>query len=53
MEIKNEQGVAVEVTEQEWQLIQLLRQLDYGELVIDVKKNMPYRAELRQSIQIK
>jgi len=43
-----------QISEQEWQVIQLMRGLDYGELLIAVKGGKPIRAEeIRKSIQIK
>ena len=41
------------VTDKEYQVIELIRKLGYGELTIMVKDGVPYRAEeVRKSIQI-
>ena len=46
--------VSRQITSQEWQVVELIRRLDYGELVIFVKEGKPIRAEeVRKSIQIK
>lgn len=46
--------VTAEISEQEWQVIQLIRELDYGELSIMVKGGEPCRVEeIRKSIQLK
>lgn len=42
------------ITEQEWQVLQHLRELQYGELLVCVKDGKPIRMEeIRKSIQIK
>ncbi|MDD6189180.1 MAG: DUF2292 domain-containing protein [Clostridiales bacterium] len=42
------------ISDKEWQIVQLIRQLDYGELLIVVKDGKPCRVEeIRKSIQIK
>ncbi len=52
MEEKN--LVSHQISNQEWQVIELIRRLGYGELVISVKEGKPIRAEeVRKSIQIK
>ena len=44
----------VPITDQEYQVIELIRGLGYGELSILVKEGKPYRVEeIRKSIQIK
>ena len=44
----------IEVSEQEYQIIELMRTIDYGEIVISIKGNKPIRIEeVRKSIQIK
>lgn len=44
----------IEVSEQEYQIIELMRTIDYGEMVISIKGNKPIRIEeVRKSIQIK
>ena len=43
-----------EISDQEWQGLQHLRQLQYGELLVAVKDGRPIRVEeIRKSIQIK
>ena len=43
-----------EISDQEWQVLQHLRQLQYGELLVSVKDGRPIRVEeIRKSIQIK
>lgn len=43
-----------EISDQEWQVLQHLRQLQYGELLVSVKDGRPIRLEeIRRSIQIK
>ena len=43
-----------EISEQEWQVLQHLRELQYGELLVSVKDGRPIRVEeIRKSIQIK
>lgn len=42
------------ISDQEWQVIRLIRDLGYGELVITVKESRPIRVEeVRKSIPIK
>jgi len=46
--------VSVLITKQEQQVIELMRQIEYGELVISIKGGSPVRVEeVRKSIQIK
>ena len=53
-EVEKEQVVSAQISEQEWQIIQLMREIDYGELVISMKGGKPIRVEeVRKSIQIK
>ena len=40
------------LTAQEWQVIQLLRDLQYGQLVISVKNNKLVHVETRKSITL-
>ncbi len=37
---------------QEWEIIKLMRELDYGQLVISVKNGKPVHAETRKSITL-
>jgi len=49
-----EKVISAQISEQEWQIIQLMREIEYGELVISMKGGKPIRAEeVRKSIQIK
>lgn len=42
------------ISDQEWQVIKLIRDLGYGELVITVKESKPIRVEeVRKSIPIR
>ena len=43
-----------ELSSQEWQLIQMIRALDYGQLTITVKASKPIHVEeVRKSIPLK
>ena len=43
-----------EISEQEWQVVQLMRKVEYGELLVSIKGGKPVRVEeIRKSIQIK
>ena len=54
MEKAKEAAVKVEVSSQEWQLIQMIRALDYGQLTITVKAGKPIHVEeIRKSIPLK
>ena len=48
----NEMTKKDELTAQEWQVIQLLRDLQYGQLVISVKNNKLVHVETRKSITL-
>ena len=41
-----------EIKPQEWQIIKLMRELDYGQLIISVKNGKPVHAETRKSITL-
>ena len=47
-----EKLVHVELKAQEWQIIQLIRDLDYGQLVVSVKNGKPVHVESRKSITL-
>lgn len=52
--MEQDKKVTLSITEQEHQVIKLIRELGYGELSILVKDGKPYRVEeIRKSIQIK
>ena len=54
VEKAKETAVKVEVSSQEWQLIQMIRALDYGQLTITVKAAKPIHVEeIRKSIPLK
>ena len=41
-----------EIKPQEWEIIKLMRELGYGQLVISVKNGKPVHAETRKSITL-
>ena len=46
--------IKAELSSREWQLLQLIRQLDYGQLTITVKASAPIHVEeVRKSIPLK
>ena len=54
MEKEKAQAMTVEVSPQEWQVLQLIRQLGYGQLLITVRDSKPCHVEeIRRSIQIR
>lgn len=54
MEKETAKTKTVEVNGQEWQVLQLIRQLGYGQLVITVRDSKPCHVEeIRKSIQIR
>lgn len=54
MEKAKEPAVKAEICSQEWQLIQMIRALDYGQLTITVKAGKPIHVEeVRKSIPLK
>ena len=48
----NDMNRKEELTAQEWQVVQLLRDLQYGQLVISVKNNKLVHVETRKSITL-
>lgn len=44
---------AKEITTQDYQVLRLMREMDYGHLVITVKGGQPVHAEVQKSVQIK
>lgn len=52
MEQTKEMSRKEELTAQEWQVIQLLRDLEYGQLVISVKNKKLVHIETRKSITL-
>ena len=54
MEKANQKMVHVELSEQELQVVQIMREIEYGELMVSIKGGKPVRVEeVRKSIQIK
>ena len=54
MEKATENKVNAVISSQEWQLIQMIRELDYGQLTITVKASKPIHVEeVRKSIPLK
>lgn len=54
MEKAKEATIAAELSSQEWQLVQMIRELQYGQLTITVKAGKPIHVEeVRKSIQLK
>jgi hypothetical protein len=52
--MEKEAIVKAELTSQEWQLIQMIRALEYGQLTITVKASKPIHVEeVRKSIPLK
>ena len=52
MEQTKEMSRKEKLTAQEWQVIQLLRDLEYGQLVISVKNKKLVHIETRKSITL-
>ena len=52
VEKTKEANVTVEIKAQEWQIIKLIRDLDYGQLVVSVKNGKPVHVESRKSITL-
>lgn len=54
MDQAKESAVKAELSSQEWQLIQMIRALEYGQLTITVKGSKPIHVEeVRKSIPLK
>ena len=53
MEKEKARTVTVEISEQEWQIIRLMREIEYGELLVMLQAGRPLRVEeIRKSIKI-
>ena len=52
VEKTKETNVKEELKAQEWQIIKLMRELDYGQLVVSVKNGKPVHVETRKSITL-
>lgn len=49
-----EKLVTAELSEQELQVLRIMREIEYGELMVSIKAGKPIRVEeVRKSIQIK
>lgn len=48
-----EKSVTIEVTDAERQVIQLIREVGFGQIIVTVKENKAVHIEERKSIQIK
>lgn len=54
MEQAKTPAAKADLASQEWQLIQMIRQLDYGQMTITVKAGKPIHVEeVRKSIPLK
>jgi len=54
MEKAPQTGVKEELNSQEWQLIQMIRDMEYGQLTITVKASKPIHVdEIKKSIPLK
>lgn len=47
------QDAVKNITTQDYQVLRLMREMDYGHLVITVKGGQPVHAEVQKSVQIK
>lgn len=47
------QNAAKAITAQDYQVLRLMREMDYGHIVITVKGGQPVHAEVQKSVQIK
>lgn len=50
---KGTQNEAKAITAQDYQVLRLMREMDYGHIVITVKGGQPVHAEVQKSVQIK
>ena len=54
MEHAKDAKLNVEISSQEWNLLQMIRELEYGQLTITVKASKPIHVEeIRKSIPLK
>jgi hypothetical protein len=54
MEKAKDNTIKADLASQEWQLIQMIRELDYGQLTITVRAGKPIHVEeVRKSIPLK
>lgn len=47
------QDAVKDITTQDYQVLRLMREMDYGHLVITVRGGQPVHAEVQKSVQIK
>lgn len=47
------QDAVKDITTQDYQVLRLMREMDYGHIVITVKGGQPVHAEVQKSVQIK
>ena len=47
------QDALKDITTQDYQVLRLMREMDYGHIVITVKGGQPVHAEVQKSVQIK
>ncbi len=47
------QDAVKDITTQDYQVLRLMREMNYGHLVITVKGGQPVHAEVQKSVQIK
>ena len=50
--MEKDKGLKEQLTEKEVQIIKLMRELDYGQLVVSVKNGNPVHVETRKSIAL-
>ncbi len=48
-----EQSIFGDISSQDYQVLKLMREMDYGHLVITVKGGQPVHAEVQKSVLIK
>ena len=54
MEKAKEANIKAELSSQEWQLIEMIRSMEYGQLTVTVKSSKPIHVdEIRKSIPLK
>ena len=54
MEKAKEANIKAELSSQEWQLIEMIRNMEYGQLTVTVKASKPIHVdEIRKSIPLK
>lgn len=51
--MKEEKQLSIVLTEKDMEVIRLLRQTDYGKVLVTVKNGEPVHAEIQKSIPLK